>query len=47
MPAEFQRVMDATLSEFPQGFIDKIPIVTKTSESEQISAVEKILRKQG
>ena len=46
MPAEFQRVMDAILSEFPQahGFIDEILVVTKGSEIEHISAVEKNLR---
>ena len=47
MPAEFQRVMDAILSEFPQAnaFIDDILVVTKGTEIEHISAVEKILRK--
>ena len=47
MPPEFQRVMDAILSEFPQarGFIDDILVVTKGSEIEHISAVEKNLRK--
>ena len=46
MPAEFQRVMDTILSEFPQAhaFID-ILVVTKGTEIEHISAVERILRK--
>ena len=41
MPAEFQRVMDTILSEFPQAhaFIDE------GTEIEHISAVERILRK--
>ena len=47
MPAEFQRVMDTILSEFPQAhaFIDEILVVTKGTEMEHISAVERILRK--
>ena len=47
MPAEFQRVMDTILSEFPQAqaFIDDILVVTKGTEIEHISAVERILRK--
>ena len=47
MPAEIQRVMDTILSEFPQAhaFIDAILVVTKGTEFEHISAVEKILRK--
>ena len=47
MPAEFQRVMDAILSEFPQAhaFIDDILVATKGTEIEHISAVEKVLRK--
>ena len=47
MPAEFQRVMDTILSECPQthAFIDDILVVTKGTEIEHISAVEKILRK--
>ena len=47
MPAEFQRVMDTILSEFPQAhaFIDDILVVTKGTEMEHISAVERILRK--
>ena len=46
MPAEFQRVMDSILSEYPQAhaFIDDILVVTKDSEIERISTVEKILR---
>ena len=44
MPAEFQRVMEAILSEFPQAhaFIDDILVVTKGTEIKHISAVEKI-----
>ena len=44
MPAEFQRVMDTILSEFPQAhaFIDDILFVTKGTEIERISAVKKI-----
>ena len=47
MPAEFQRVMDTIFSEFPQAhaFIDDILVVTKGTEIEHISDVEKILRK--
>ena len=47
MPAEFQRVMDTILAEFPQAhaFIDDILVVTKGTEIEHISTVEKILRK--
>ena len=47
MPAEFQRVMDTILSEFPQAhaFIDDILVVTKGTEIEHISTVERILRK--
>ena len=47
MPAEFQRVMDAILSEIPQAdaFIDDILVFTKGNEIEQISAVKKTLRK--
>ena len=46
MPAEFQRVMDTILSKFPQAhaFIDDILVVTKGTEVEHISAVEKNLR---
>ena len=49
MPAEFQRVMDSILSEFPQAyaFIDDILITTKGSEIEHISTVEKILKNLG
>ena len=48
MPAELQRVMDTILSEFPEAhaFIDDILVVTKGTETERISTVEKILRKQ-
>ena len=47
MPAEFQRVMDTILSEFPQAhaFIDDILVVTKGTDIEHISTVERILRK--
>ena len=47
MPAEFQRVMDTILSEFPQAhaFIDDILVITKGKEIEHILAVERILRK--
>ena len=47
MPAEFQRVMDTIISEFPQAhaFNDYILVVTKGTEIEHISTVEKILRK--
>ena len=47
MPAEFQRVMDTIFSEFPQAhaFIDDILVVTKGTEIEHISAVERILQK--
>ena len=46
MPAEFRRVMDTILSEFPQALalIDDILAVIKGTEIEHISAVEKILR---
>ena len=39
--------MDTILSQFPQAhaFIDDILVVTKGTEIEHISAVEKILRK--
>ena len=47
MPAEFQRVMDTILSEFPQthAFLDDILVVTKGTENEHTSAVEYILGK--
>ena len=47
MPAEFQRVMDSILNEFPQAnaFIDDTLVTTKGIEVEHISLVEKILRK--
>ena len=46
-PAEFQRVMDSILNEFPQAnaFIDDILATTRGTEVEHISLVEKILRK--
>ena len=45
-PAEFQKVIDAILSEFPQAhaFIDDMLVVTKGSKIKHISAVENILR---
>ena len=47
MPAEFQRVMDSILNEFPKAnaFIVDILVTTKGTEVEHISLVEKILRK--
>ena len=47
MRAEFQRVMDSILSEYPQAhsFIDDILVITKGSEIEHIAIVKKILRK--
>ena len=47
MPAEFQRVMNTILLEFPQAhaFIDDILVVTKGTKIEHISTVERILRK--
>ena len=47
MPAEFQRVMDTIFLELPQAhaFIDDNLVVTKGTEIEHISAVERILRK--
>ena len=47
MPAEFQRVVFAILSEFPpeaDAFLDDILIVNKGSKIEHISAIDKILR---
>ena len=47
MPAEFQRVMDSILSDYPQAhaFIDDILVGTKGSEVKHIATVEKILKK--
>ena len=47
MPAEFQRIMDSILNEFPQAnaFIDDILVTTKGIEVEHMSLAEKILRK--
>ena len=47
MRAEFQRVMDSIFSEYPQAhaFVDDISVVTTGSELENISTLEKILRK--
>ena len=49
MPAEFQRVMDAILSEFPcaPAFIDDILAISKRTYFEHIALVEKILSKLG
>ena len=46
IPAVFQRVIDAILSEIPQAhaFIDDLLVVNKGTEIEHISAFEKILR---
>ena len=47
MPEEFQRVMDAILSEFPcaHAFIDDILVFSKGTKFEHIAPVEKILSK--
>ena len=47
IPAEFQRVMDSILAEYPQAhaFIDDILVVTKGLEKEHITTLEIILRK--
>ena len=47
MPAEFPRVMDSILSEFPcaHAFIDDILVISKGSKIEHIALVEKILKK--
>ena len=47
MPAEFQRVMDAILAEFPcaHAFIDDILVISKGTKIEHIALVEKILTK--
>ena len=47
MPAEFQRVMDAILSEFPfaHAFIDDISVLSKGTKIEHIALAEKILWK--
>ena len=47
MPAEFQRVMDAILAEFPcaNAFIDDILVTSKGTKIEHIALVEKILAK--
>ena len=47
MPAEFQRVIDNLLKEFPQAnaFIDDILIASKGTKTEHIALVEKILKK--
>ena len=47
MPAEFQRVVFAILSEFPpqaDAFLDDVLIVKKGSKIEHTSAIGKILR---
>ena len=47
MPAEFQRLMDAILSEFPcaHAFIDDILVISKGSKIEHIALLEKIVKK--
>ena len=47
MPAEFQRVMDAILSEFPcaHAFIDDILVISKGTNIEHIALVEQKLTK--
>ena len=47
MPAEFQKVIDNLLKEFPQAnaFIDDILISSKGTKIEHIALVEKILKK--
>ena len=44
MPAEFQRVMDSILLEYPQAhaFIDDILVVTKGSEIEHKATVDNL-----
>ena len=47
MPAEFQKVIDNLLQEFPQAdaFVDDIFIASKKTKIENIALVEKILKK--
>ena len=47
MPAEFRKVIDNLLKEFPQAnaFIDDILIASKGTKTEHIALVEKILKK--
>ena len=47
MPAEFQRVMDTILSEFPyaHAFVDDILVLSKGTKIDHIALVEKILLK--
>ena len=47
MPAEFQKVIDNLLKEFPRAneFIDDILIASKGTKIEHIALVEKILKK--
>ena len=47
LPAEFQKVIDNLVKEFPQanGFIDDILIASKRTKIEHIALVEKILKK--
>ena len=47
MPAEFQRVMDAILSEFPcaHASIDDILVISKGSKIEHFALEEKTLKK--
>ena len=47
MPAEFQKVIDNLIKEFPQAnaFTDDILIASKRTKIEHIALVEKILKK--
>ena len=47
MPAEFQKVIDTLLKEFPEAnaFIDDILVVSKGTKIEHNALVEKILKK--
>ena len=47
MPAEFQKVLDNLLMEFPQAnaLIDEILIASKETKVEHIALVEKVLKK--
>ena len=46
MPAEFERVMDVSFSEFPcpHAFIDGILVISKGSKIDYIALMEKILK---
>ena len=47
MPAEFQKIIDSLLKEFPQAnaFIDDILVASKGTKIEHIDLVEKRLKK--